>query len=129
MLCLVSSTSVLQITVIFKAFSGCTEQKVYQATADDLPLAFTDGSCSSADGNSLRVGTATPPDDSMVHVVQLRATHAGVTILVRQTEQALAFSARLPEGTLGQGEEGEAGGLQLCLHGCPSKVHFHWASL
>ncbi|XP_062374951.1 repulsive guidance molecule A-like [Sardina pilchardus] len=123
-------TAITKITVIFKAFSGCTEQKVYQATADadadadDLPLAFTDGSRSSADGHSLRVSAATPPGDGPVHVVRLRATHAGASILVRRTGHSLAFSARLPESSLGQERRGElgeeaAGGMQLCLHGCP----------
>ncbi|XP_041964511.1 repulsive guidance molecule A-like [Alosa sapidissima] len=123
-------TGLTKITVIFKAFSGCTEQKVYQATADvdadgdDLPLAFTDGSRSSTDGHSLRVDAATSPGDGPVHVVQLRATHAGASILVRRTGRSLGFSARLPESSLGQERRGElgeeaAGGMQLCLHGCP----------
>ncbi len=32
-----------KITIIFKPYQECTDQKVYQAVTDDLPVAFVDG--------------------------------------------------------------------------------------
>ncbi|XP_069631860.1 repulsive guidance molecule B isoform X6 [Haliaeetus albicilla] len=52
-----SATATNKITVIFKSYQDCTDQKVYQAVTDDLPAAFVDGTTSGGDGNtkSLRI--------------------------------------------------------------------------
>ncbi|XP_065518974.1 repulsive guidance molecule B isoform X4 [Lathamus discolor] len=52
-----SATATNKITIIFKSYQDCTDQKVYQAVTDDLPAAFVDGTTSGGDGNtkSLRI--------------------------------------------------------------------------
>lgn len=41
-----------QLTIIFKSFQECVEQKVYQAEMDELPAAFADGSKNGGDNFS-----------------------------------------------------------------------------
>uniref|UniRef100_A0A3B4X4B7 RGM domain family, member D n=1 Tax=Seriola lalandi dorsalis TaxID=1841481 RepID=A0A3B4X4B7_SERLL len=50
-----SATATSKITVIFKSYHGCTDQKVYQATTEDLPLAFQDGTRSGGESGSLTI--------------------------------------------------------------------------
>ncbi|XP_041086047.1 repulsive guidance molecule A-like [Polyodon spathula] len=111
-----SATATSKITVIFKSFQGCTEQKVYQATTEDLPSAFLDGTREG--GGSLRIlergrGGA----GSFSSQVEIQARYIGTSIIVRQVGRYLTFAIRVPEDTLNFSEEGS--GLQLCLHGCP----------
>ncbi|XP_048415368.1 RGM domain family, member D isoform X1 [Stegostoma tigrinum] len=110
-----SATATSKITIIFKSFQGCTEQKVYQATTDDLPSAFVDGTTGGSEKegeNSLRIlgkaGTAQ---------VEIQAHYIGTTIIVRQVGDYLTFAIRVPEETLNYADESVC--LQLCLHGCP----------
>lgn len=109
-----SATATSKITVIFKSYQGCTEQKVYQATTEDLPSAFQDGSRSGGEGSSLlildRAGTGG-------RQIRLQARYIGTSIIVRRVGRYLTFAIRVPEDTLDFSEE--SGGLQLCLHGCP----------
>jgi len=104
-----------QITVIFKSFQGCTDQKVYQATTEDLPLAFQDGSRTGGESGSLTVverGGA-----GAGRQVKIQARYIGTSIIVRRVGSYLTFAIRMPEDTLDYSEGN--GGLQLCLHGCP----------
>lgn len=104
-----------QITVIFKSYQGCTDQKVYQATTEDLPLAFQDGTRSGGDSGSLII---TERGGSGVgRQVKIQARYIGTSIIVRRVGSYLTFAIRMPEDTLDFSEE--SGGLQLCLHGCP----------
>ncbi|XP_067824830.1 RGM domain family, member D [Heptranchias perlo] len=110
-----SATATSKITIIFKSYHGCTEQKVYQATTDDLPLAFVDGtkSGSERDGeSSLRIFEK--PGSSQV---EIQARYIGTTIIVRQVGKYLTFAIRVPEETLNYADESVC--LQLCVHGCP----------
>ncbi|XP_038596491.1 repulsive guidance molecule A-like [Tachyglossus aculeatus] len=114
-----SATATSKITLIFKRYQGCTEQKVYQATTEDLPLAFSDGTRNGggrAEGaSSLRILEKAPTGQ-----VEIQARHIGGTIVIRRVGHYLTFAIRLPEETLGlAGSDGGDGGLQLCLHGCP----------
>ncbi|XP_035268583.1 RGM domain family, member D [Anguilla anguilla] len=109
-----SATATSKITVIFKAFRGCTEQKVYQATTDDLPSAFQDGTRSGGQGGSLWIAERGGAGGRQVRI---QAHYIGTSIIVRRVGRYLTFAIRTPEDSLGPAEE--SGGLQLCLHGCP----------
>ncbi|XP_028301148.1 RGM domain family, member D isoform X1 [Gouania willdenowi] len=110
-----SATATSQITVIFKSYHGCTEQKVYQATTEDLPLAFQDGSRTGGESGSL---TITERGGSGVgRQVKIQARYIGTSIIIRRVGSYLTFAIRMPEDTLDFSEDN--GGLQLCLHGCP----------
>ncbi|XP_023699953.2 RGM domain family, member D [Paramormyrops kingsleyae] len=109
-----SATATSKITVIFKAFRGCTEQKVYQATTEDVPVAFLDGTRSGGDVGSLWMAERAGPGGRHV---QIQARHIGTSIIVRQVARYLTFAVRMPEDMLDYAEE--SGELQLCLHGCP----------
>ncbi|XP_058870078.1 repulsive guidance molecule A-like [Acipenser ruthenus] len=111
-----SATATSKITVIFKRFQGCTEQKVYQATTEDLPSAFLDGTREG--GGSLRIlERGREGGGSSSSQVEIQARYIGTSIIVRQVGRYLTFAIRVPEDTLNFSEEGS--GLQLCLHGCP----------
>ncbi|CAL8308734.1 unnamed protein product [Lota lota] len=111
-----SATATSKITVIFKFYQGCTEQKVYQATTEDLPSAFQDGTRSGGGGESgslvivERGGTG--------RQVKIQARYIGTSIIVRRVGRYLTFAIRMPEDLLDYSEQ-DNGGLQLCLHGCP----------
>ncbi|XP_062311600.1 RGM domain family, member D [Osmerus eperlanus] len=109
-----SATATSKITVIFKSFQGCTDQKVYQATTEDLPSAFQDGSSSSGgdEASSLLILDRPGPAGRHVHI---QARYLGASIIVRRVGLYLTFAIRVPEDMLGPEEVG----LQLCLHGCP----------
>ncbi|XP_019752166.1 RGM domain family, member D isoform X1 [Hippocampus comes] len=110
-----SATATSKITVIFKSYRGCTDQKVYQATTDDLPLAFQDGTRSGGESGSL---TITERGGSGAgRQVKIQARYIGTSIIVRRVGSYLTFAIRMPEDTLDFSEDN--GGLQLCLHGCP----------
>ncbi|XP_037106415.1 RGM domain family, member D [Syngnathus acus] len=110
-----SATATSKITVIFKSYHGCTDQKVYQATTDDLPMAFQDGTRSGGESGSLTItergGSGTGRQ------VKIQARYIGTSIIVRRVGSYLTFAIRMPEDTLDFSEDN--GGLQLCLHGCP----------
>ncbi|XP_060089440.1 repulsive guidance molecule B-like [Heteronotia binoei] len=121
------ATATSTITMIFKSFPGCSEQRVYQATTEDLPLAFTDGTRS---GGGLREGSGSlcileKPDRRQV---EIQAHHIGSTIIIRQVGHYLTFAIRVPEDILGPSEH--SADLQLCLHGCPQseRIQEHWLS-
>ncbi|XP_059848382.1 RGM domain family, member D [Hypanus sabinus] len=110
-----SATATSKITIIFKSFHGCTEQKVYQATTDGLPPAFVDGTKVGSErngGNSLRILEKVGSDQ-----VEIQARYIGTTIIVRQVGKYLTFAIRVPEETLNFADESVC--LQLCVHGCP----------
>ncbi|XP_035379274.1 RGM domain family, member D isoform X2 [Electrophorus electricus] len=108
-----SATATNKITVIFKSYHDCTEQKVYQATTEDLPSAFQDGTRSGGKGGSLWIAENT--GGSGGRHVMIHARYLGTSVIVRQVGHYLTFAIRVPE-ELAE----ENGGLQLCLHGCPS---------
>ncbi|TNN57048.1 Repulsive guidance molecule A [Liparis tanakae] len=110
-----SATATSKITVIFKFFQGCTDQKVYQATTDDLPLAFQDGSRTGGESGSLTV--VERGGGAAGRQVKIQARYIGTSIIVRRVGSYLTFAIRMPEDTLDYSEGN--GGLQLCLHGCP----------
>ncbi|KAJ8374825.1 hypothetical protein SKAU_G00054050 [Synaphobranchus kaupii] len=109
-----SATATSKITVIFKAFRGCTEQKVYQATTEDLPSAFQDGTRSGGEGGSLWIAERGGAGGRQVRI---QAHYIGTSIIIRRVGRYLTFAIRTPEDLLDSAEE--SGGLQLCLHGCP----------
>jgi RGM family protein len=89
---------------------------VYQATTEDLPSAFQDGTRSGGGGESgslvivERGGTG--------RQVKIQARYIGTSIIVRRVGRYLTFAIRMPEDLLDYSERDD-GGLQLCLHGCP----------
>lgn len=117
----------LQITVIFKPYEGCTDQRVYQAITDNLPSAFDDGTVSSGDpihasagaeGGTGKVRALWISERSPGRHVELHAGYIGVTVIVRQLGRYLTLAVRIPE-ELAQAYDATQD-LQLCLNGCPS---------
>ncbi|XP_061098929.1 repulsive guidance molecule B-like [Conger conger] len=105
-----AATATSQVTLIFKASAGCSEARVYQASAEDLPAVFGDGTRSGGAGSSLRVSGGAGR-------VRVEARHAGTSVSVRRAGRYLGLAVRMPEAALGSSQD--EGGLQLCLHGCP----------
>lgn len=113
-----AATATSKLTIIFKNFQECVDQKVYQAETDELPAAFADGSQNGGDrhgAGSLRITEKAPGRH-----VEIQARYIGTTIVVRQVGRYLTFAVRMPEEVVRAGEEGGDGqGLYLCLRGCP----------
>ncbi|XP_072421302.1 repulsive guidance molecule A isoform X1 [Chiloscyllium punctatum] len=117
-----SATATSKLTVIFKNFQECVDQKVYQAETDDLPAAFVDGSRNGGEkhgANSLRVLERVAGQHIEIH-----AKYIGTTIVVRQLGRYLTFAVRLPEEVANSFEDNQ--GLQLCLKGCPTNERMDW---
>ncbi|KAM3940699.1 repulsive guidance molecule B [Leptodactylus fuscus] len=110
-----SATATNKITIIFKSYQDCTDQKVYQAVTDDLPAAFVDGTTSGGDGDSktLRIIEKV----SGKHV-EMHARYIGTTVIVRQLGNYLTLAIRMPQELAMAYEESQD--LQLCMNGCPS---------
>lgn len=85
---------------------------MYQATTDDVPSAFQDGSRSGGHAGSLRISEGSGHGN--VRQVIINARYLGTSIIVRRVGRYLTFAIRVPEEMVE-----ESGGLQLCLHGCP----------
>lgn len=85
---------------------------MYQATTDDVPSAFQDGSRSGGHAGSLRITEGS--GHGGVRQVTISARYLGTSIIVRRVGRYLTFAIRVPEEMAE-----ESGGLQLCLHGCP----------
>lgn len=85
---------------------------MYQATTDDVPSAFQDGSRSGGHAGSLRITEGS--GHGGVRQVTINAHYLGTSIIVRRVGRYLTFAIRVPEEMVE-----ESGGLQLCLHGCP----------
>lgn len=106
-----------QLTIIFKSFQECVDQKVYQAEMDELPAAFADGSKNGGDkhgANSLKITEKV----SGQHI-EIQAKYIGTTIVVRQVGRYLTFAVRMPEEVVNAVEDRDSQGLYLCLRGCP----------
>uniref|UniRef100_A0A3Q2WSC1 Repulsive guidance molecule BMP co-receptor b n=2 Tax=Haplochromini TaxID=319058 RepID=A0A3Q2WSC1_HAPBU len=111
-----SATATNKITIIFKPYEGCTDQRVYQAVTDNLPAAFDDGTVSS--GDPMKVRALWISERSPGRHVELHAGYIGVTVIVRQLGRYLTLAVRIPE-ELAQAYDATQD-LQLCLNGCPS---------
>uniref|UniRef100_A0A3Q4GAA0 Repulsive guidance molecule BMP co-receptor b n=1 Tax=Neolamprologus brichardi TaxID=32507 RepID=A0A3Q4GAA0_NEOBR len=109
-----SATATNKITIIFKPYEGCTDQRVYQAVTDNLPAAFDDGTVST----SRKVRALWISERSPGRHVELHAGYIGVTVIVRQLGRYLTLAVRIPE-ELAQAYDATQD-LQLCLNGCPS---------
>ncbi|XP_005483514.2 repulsive guidance molecule A [Zonotrichia albicollis] len=113
-----SATATSKLTIIFKSFQECVEQKVYQAEMDELPAAFVDGSKNGGDkhgANSLKITEKV----SGQHI-EIQAKYIGTTIVVRQVGRYLTFAVRMPEEVVNAVEDRDSQGLYLCLRGCPA---------
>lgn len=122
-----SATATNKITIIFKPFEGCTDQRVYQAVTDSLPAAFDDGTVSSGDalhtsaaidGGLRKVRALWISERSPGRHVELHAGYIGVTVIVRQTGRYLTLAIRIPD-EFAQAYDASQD-LQLCLNGCPN---------
>lgn len=119
-----TATATSKITIIFKNFQECVDQKVYQAEMDELPAAFVDGSKNGGDksgANSLKITEKVAGQH-----IEIQAKYIGTTIVVRQVGRYLTFAVRMPEEVVNAVEDKENQGLYLCLHGCPQnqKIDF-----
>uniref|UniRef100_A0A8C5M621 Repulsive guidance molecule BMP co-receptor b n=1 Tax=Leptobrachium leishanense TaxID=445787 RepID=A0A8C5M621_9ANUR len=110
-----SATATNKITIIFKSYQDCTDQKVYQAVTDDLPAAFVDGTTSGGDSDmkTLRI-----IEKVSGRHVEMHAKYIGTTVIVRQLGNYLTLAIRMPEDLAMVFEESQD--LQLCMNGCPS---------
>lgn len=108
------ATALTKVTIIFKNWRQCVDQQLYQAELDNVPPAFADGSVSSGErrGHTLLVRTQSPG----LHA-EIRATHIGTVLVVRQVGHSLSLSLRAPRSIVEAfGPEQD---LQLCVWGCP----------
>ncbi|TRY95864.1 hypothetical protein DNTS_021396 [Danionella cerebrum] len=110
-----SATATNKVTIIFKTYQDCTEQKVYQAVTDDLPAAFVDGTIS---GGSSETRSIWILEKSAARHVEIHAAYIGVTIIVRQQGRYLTLAIRMPEELAMAFDETQD--LQLCMNGCPT---------
>ncbi|TRY59350.1 hypothetical protein DNTS_016619, partial [Danionella cerebrum] len=109
------ATVLTKITVIFNYWRECAEQQVYQAELDNVPPAFADGSVTSGDRrghHSLRVQTHDPGRHA-----EIRASHIGTTVVVRQVGRSLSLSISSPRAIVESYTPEQD--LQLCVWGCP----------
>ncbi|XP_042560986.1 repulsive guidance molecule A-like, partial [Clupea harengus] len=107
-----------QLTIIFKNFQECVDQKMYHAETDELPAAFADGSKNGGDrhgANTLRIIEKVPGQH-----VEIQARYIGTTIVVRQVGRYLTFAVRMPDEVVNSVEDQDSQDLYLCLHGCPA---------
>ncbi|KAM8973966.1 repulsive guidance molecule A isoform 1-T1 [Pelodytes ibericus] len=112
-----TATATSKITIIFKNFQECVDQKVYQAEMDELPAAFIDGSKNGGDksgANSLKIIEKVAGQH-----IEIQAKYIGTTIVVRQVGRYLTFAVRMPEEVVNAVEDKDNQGLYLCLQGCP----------
>ncbi|XP_028852741.1 repulsive guidance molecule B [Denticeps clupeoides] len=110
-----SATATNKITIIFKPYQKCTDQKVYQAVTDDLPAAFVDGTLNSVDATTKSLWII---EKEAARHVEIYAAYIGVTIVVRQLGRYLTLAVRMPEELAMAFDETQD--LQLCMNGCPS---------
>lgn len=108
----------LQLTIIFKNFQECVDQKMYHAEAGELPAAFADGSKNGGErhgANTLQITERVPGQH-----IEIQAHYIGTTIVVRKVGHYLTFAVRMPEEVVNSLEDQDNQDLYLCLHGCPS---------
>ncbi|XDV20217.1 hypothetical protein PO909_025575 [Leuciscus waleckii] len=110
-----SATATNKVTIIFKPYQECTDQKVYQAVTDDLPAAFVDGTISGGDSETRSIWIL---EKSPGRHVEIHAAYIGVTIIVRQQGRYLTLAVRMPEELAMAFDETQD--LQLCMNGCPT---------
>ncbi|KFZ66926.1 RGM domain family member B, partial [Podiceps cristatus] len=110
-----SATATNKITIIFKSYQDCTDQKVYQAVTDDLPAAFVDGTTSGGNGNikSLQI-----VEKDSGKYIEMHAKYIGTTVYIRRLGHYLTLAIRMPQELVMTYEESQD--LQLCVNGCPS---------
>ena len=104
-----------QITIIFKNWRECIDQRIYQAELDDVPPAFADGSMTGGERRgqpSLQVRTQDPGRQA-----EIWAAHIGTRLVVRQSGRSLGLSVRAPRPIVDTFAPEQD--LQLCVWGCP----------
>ncbi|KAG9353731.1 hypothetical protein JZ751_011853 [Albula glossodonta] len=117
------ATATIKITMIFKPYQDCTEQKVYQAVTDDLPAAFMDGSVSgggAANSHSLWI-----TEKAAGRHMEIHAGYIGTTVVVRQLGRYLTLAVRVPR-EVAMAFDDETQDLQLCVNGCPAAERIDW---
>ncbi|XP_009094015.1 repulsive guidance molecule B [Serinus canaria] len=110
-----SATATNKITIIFKSYQDCTDQKVYQAMTDDLPAAFVDGTTSGGDENTRSLHIVEKVNGKYI---EMHARYIGTTVYIRQLGHYLTLAIRMPQELVMAFEENQD--LQLCVNGCPS---------
>ncbi|NXB45974.1 RGMB protein, partial [Leucopsar rothschildi] len=110
-----SATATNKITIIFKSYQDCTDQKVYQAMTDDLPAAFVDGTTSGGDGNTRSLHIVEKVSGKYI---EMHARYIGTTVYIRQLGHYLTLAIRMPQELVMAYKESQD--LQLCVNGGPS---------
>lgn len=107
---------IFQVTVLIKSLRHCTEQKLYEASADDDELSptFIDGSTHSGQN---------PPNEHSVELhryndthVEIRIRYIATKIYIRREGPYLSVAVRMPEEILQEQTQLDSG--QLCVSGC-----------
>ncbi|XP_058231468.1 RGM domain family member B [Hemibagrus wyckioides] len=119
-----SATATNKITVIFKPYQECTEQKVYQAVTDDLPAAFMDGTVI---GGTSETRSLVVLEKLAGRHVELHAAYIGVTVVVRQLGRYLTLAVRMPHELAMAYDDTQD--LQLCVNGCPASERIELPAL
>ncbi|KAI1239729.1 RGM domain family member B, partial [Lamprotornis superbus] len=101
-----SATATNKITIIFKSYQDCTDQKVYQAMTDDLQLLLMVQQAE-------EMGTP--------EACTLWRKYIGITVYIHQLGHCLTLAIRMPQELVMAYEESQD--LQLCVNGCPSSEH------
>ncbi|KRX36987.1 Repulsive guidance molecule A [Trichinella murrelli] len=127
----VGASCIGKITVIIKSLTGCTEQKMYEATREFLPSAFVDGTTHSEELPSGTAGESRSsgkwPTQRPAVVIRELVANEHVEIFIRYISTRLTvrlaggyllFSVKVPEEIVAQ--RSSASALQLCLTGCPA---------
>ncbi|NXX83310.1 RGMB protein, partial [Urocolius indicus] len=110
-----SATATNKITIIFKSYQDCTDQKVYQAVTGDLPAAFVDGTISGGDENTKSLQIVEKVSGKYI---EMHARYIGTTVYIRQLGHYLTLAIQMPQELVMAFEESQD--LQLCVNGCPS---------
>ncbi|NXG74542.1 RGMB protein, partial [Baryphthengus martii] len=117
-----SATATNKITVIFKSYQDCTDQKVYQAVTDDLPAAFVDGT---KGGNVGKTKSLQIVEKVSGKYIEMHARYIGTTVYIRQLGHYLTLAIRMPQELVMAYEDSQD--LQLCVNGCPSSERIDYS--
>lgn len=116
------ATATKKLTVLIKSHrdGDCAEPKEYQATAGNLPPAFTDGTITSGRDQGVVIIEVIPHEHVEIHI-----KYIATLIVVRQVGQYITFAIRMPYELIQyQGAED----MQLCVGGCPPSERIDYAS-
>ncbi len=93
---------------------GPSEYVMYQASTDDLPGCFDDGSTYFGQEHSVQIIEEDPGQH-----IEIYLRYIDTTLVVRHIGRYLTFAIKMPEAVVDHSLENNHNGIQLCLRGCP----------